>query len=73
MYGCAGDTELYEYRDGVAGGGVLKSVVVDIVGAGGITGIVGSPIGLPSGPIVTPGGGTPLHSQLPVPDAEVFQ
>jgi len=63
---------LYEYSDG-AGGGVLKSVVVDIVGAGGITGTGGSPIGLPSGSKVTPGGGTPLHSQFPVPDVEVFQ
>lgn len=52
---------------------MLKSVVVDIVGAGGITGTVGRPIGFPSGPMVTPGGGTPLHSQVPVPDADVFQ
>jgi hypothetical protein len=63
---------LYEYNDG-ADGGVLKSLVVDMVGTGGITGTVGRSTGFPSGPIVTPGGGTPLHSQLPVPDAEVFQ
>lgn len=63
---------MYEYIEG-AGGGVLKSVVVDIVGAGGIAGTAGSPIGFPSGPTVTPGGGTPLHSQLPVPGVELFQ
>lgn len=72
MYGCAGGIELYEYSEGVVGGGVLKSVVVDIVGAGGITGTVGSPTGFPSGPRVIPGGGTPLHSQVPTPEVEVF-
>lgn len=63
---------MYEYNDGAGGGGVLKSVVVDITGTGG-TGTVGNPTGFPSESRVTPGGGTPLHSQLPVPDAEVFQ
>ncbi|KOX76139.1 hypothetical protein WN51_11855 [Melipona quadrifasciata] len=63
----------HEYNDGVAGGGTLNSDVVDIVGAGGITGTVGIPIGFPSEPIETPGGGTPVHSQVPVPEPEVFQ
>lgn len=52
---------------------MLKSVVVDIVGAGGITGTAGRPTGLPSESKVTPGGGTPLHSQFPLPDVEAFQ
>lgn len=54
------------------GGGILKGAP-EIVGAGGTNGTLGIPMGLPSGPIATPGGGTLLHSQDPVPGPVEFQ